>query len=336
MNGRSPGPLAGLRAAQARRFERLDPLLPRTAAVPEGELVTAVGPGDERACGTLYRAVHGPDSLESLWESRVVWEFSPVLGDSGSSGMRAALAALGRRLAHERDRKPAPDPGSGTGTGTGASTVAVDWPSRDVSVSPALHAHGFTPSTVLAVRPQDAPSEAVPGRALPPDGMSVRRATGDDVAQLVHLELAELRYARSVAGDYVPAGAERLLRAALAHALASTDPILVAEAGDRLLGHARCCWSSPAGNTAIAHRLREGRWGHIAVLSVAPDVRGRGVGRALVTAAHTELLTGAVRGSYLHYDPANPLSSVFWPRHGYRPVWTRWIASPETVIDRAG
>ena len=35
-----------------------------------------------------------------------------------------------------------------------------------------------------------------------------------------------------------------------------------------------------------------------------------------------------VRGTFLFYHPANPLSPVFWHRQGYRPLWTMWIRRP--------
>jgi hypothetical protein len=38
------------------------------------------------------------------------------------------------------------------------------------------------------------------------------------------------------------------------------------------------------------------------------------------------------RGTYLYYNPPNPISSVFWPRQGYRPLWTLWEVRPATAL----
>jgi len=43
---------------------------------------------------------------------------------------------------------------------------------------------------------------------------------------------------------------------------------------------------------------------------------------------HRELHRAGVTGTYLYYNPPNPLSSVFWPRQGYRPLWTIWETRP--------
>jgi len=63
-------------------------------------------------------------------------------------------------------------------------------------------------------------------------------------------------------------------------------------------------------------------------LYVAKQARGQGVGRALMSVAHRELNVPGVLGTFLFYNPINPLSSVFWHRQGYRPLWTMWIRRP--------
>ena len=58
--------------------------------------------------------------------------------------------------------------------------------------------------------------------------------------------------------------------------------------------------------------------------------RGSGVGAHLVSTAVGALESSrrGVRGTYLYYNPPNPLSSVFWPRVGYAPLWTLWEVRP--------
>jgi GNAT superfamily N-acetyltransferase len=65
---------------------------------------------------------------------------------------------------------------------------------------------------------------------------------------------------------------------------------------------------------------------------VLPGRRGAGVGAALVARAHTEMAAAGVALALLHYEQANPLSTPFWARQGYRPLWTSWEARPASAI----
>nr|WP_281373726.1 GNAT family N-acetyltransferase [Haloechinothrix aidingensis] len=131
------------------------------------------------------------------------------------------------------------------------------------------------------------------------------------------------------------AEAAELVDAALRDALDAGEPIFVAEDAGQVMGMARAGWTSPERNSSIAHRLPAGTWARVDTLSVAPEARGHGVGQRLMSVAHAELVTTGVRGSYLYYDTANPLSSVFWPRQGYRPLWTLWATSPDILFSTA-
>jgi GNAT superfamily N-acetyltransferase len=75
-----------------------------------------------------------------------------------------------------------------------------------------------------------------------------------------------------------------------------------------------------------------GRWGYVNTVSVLPNARGNGIGRQLMSVAHHDLARHRAIGSYLYYNPANPLSSVFWPRQGYRPLWTIWEIRPSGAL----
>jgi GNAT superfamily N-acetyltransferase len=65
---------------------------------------------------------------------------------------------------------------------------------------------------------------------------------------------------------------------------------------------------------------------------VLPGRRGAGVGAALVARAHAEMAAAGVALALLHYEQANPLSTPFWARQGYRPLWTSWEARPASAI----
>jgi hypothetical protein len=48
--------------------------------------------------------------------------------------------------------------------------------------------------------------------------------------------------------------------------------------------------------------------------------------------AHGELARLGAAGTFLYYNPPNPLASVFWPRQGYRPLWTIWEVRPAGAL----
>lgn len=302
----------GLLERQSAVFAAADPLLPTPVGLPAGEDVAATLADGTVVGARIYRAVHGPDAVESLWEPRTVWEVTPVLGDSGAAGMTAVLDAVRARIA----AGGGPDPDSG---------VRVYWPSREVTVAPALLAHGFLPLTVLAVR-CTAPSPT------PPDSsVTIRRATLADLPDLVAIQTEELRYSAAVIGSVARDNAANLLETALRRAVHFGGRVLIAERDGVPVGAVDCGLVSPDSGTAIEHRLPPGRWGYLGTVSVIPGARGTGVGSALVTAAHEILDADDPRGVFLFYEPSNPLSSVFWPRHGYRPLWTKWLCRPVTT-----
>jgi GNAT superfamily N-acetyltransferase len=93
------------------------------------------------------------------------------------------------------------------------------------------------------------------------------------------------------------------------------------------------CWvteSEPGSWTAI--RVPVGRWGYVNCLSVLPAERGTGIGRALAAVAHKELHRLGAIGTFLYYHPSNALSSVFWARQGYRPLWITWEVRPAGAL----
>ncbi|MEQ0565147.1 GNAT family N-acetyltransferase [Amycolatopsis sp. NEAU-NG30] len=298
-----------LEEQQNARFAALDPLLPPIAAPPspssEPLLVTA---GGRPAGGLLTHAVHAPGSWPALWGPSEIRDLTAVPGDSGAAGLAALLDAWRDRL-------------RGTPS-TADSGCTLTWPSRDAEASAVLLAHGFAPMTCLAVRLPDPPAGPGPSR------VTVRRAVEGDAEALTELRLAEWRYTCLV-GTAVPRpGARELLRAEVARALRFSGLVWLAEDDGVPAGMAACALVSPAPGDSVHGRLLPGRWGYVDTLSVAPAARGGGVGRALMAVAHRELLGHGVRGTFLFYHPANPLSPVFWHRQGYRPLWTMWIRRP--------
>lgn len=307
--------------AQAAHFASLDPMLPPVVALPEGERLQATLPDGRTVHGSVYRAVHNTSDVESLWEPRTVWELTPLIGDTGAEGMRALLAAFHAWLRAHAGTAALEDPDS---------AARVIWPSRDVRCAPALAHARFVPMTTFAIRPADQRQTVTP--ASPDPDVQIRRATPADLPELIALEHAELRYSRDVTGATPRDNTDRLLAGPLKRAVLFGGRVLIAEASGIAVGVASCGWASPIPGSSIERLLPEGRWGYIGTLSVTPELRGRGVGAAMVQAAHEQLNTAQVLGTYLYYDLANPLSSVFWPRRGYRPLWTKWTARPVSAL----
>ncbi|MGW4060764.1 GNAT family N-acetyltransferase [Amycolatopsis sp. NPDC004747] len=298
-----------LEAQQNARFAALDPLLPPIAAPPSPSnepLVVTVG--GRKAGGLLTRVVHAPGSWPTLWGPSDIRDLTAVPGDSGAAGLAALLGAWRDRL---RGTPAGPD-----------SACSVTWPSRDAEASAVLLAHGFAPMTCLAVRTTGEPGDPGPAR------VSVRRAGEGDVEALTELRLAEWRYT-SLVGTAVPRpGARELLRAEVVRALRFGGLVWLAEEGGVPAGMASCALAEAVPGNSVHGRLLPGRWGYVDTVSVGPAARGGGVGRALMAVAHRDLLGRDVRGTFLFYHPANPLSPVFWHRQGYRPLWTMWLRRP--------
>lgn len=301
-----------LLAAQSARLAAVDPQLPDAFPLATGEPLMARLDTGEPIGGLMTRADNPPGSMQRLWQAATSVELFPLLGEQ-PRGMHALLDASRRWI----DARGIPD---------ADSSCAVVWPSRDVQVSRVLLDHGFVPLTCLAVgTPGSSGDTELSGT------VKMRRAGPADLDAVVELGLAELDYASLVGGSTNRPDAPRLKRAAASVRLHSGDPVWLAERSGEAIGVAECGWmdnsTSPGGS-----RLRPGTWGYINCVSVREDARGTGVGRQLMAEAHAEFARAGATGCFLYYNPPNPLSSVFWPRQGYRPLWTTWEVRPATAL----
>jgi GNAT superfamily N-acetyltransferase len=304
-----------LRAAQRARFAALDELLPDMTPNPVGEVLTTALPDGQRVAGTLLRINNPEGSLPSLWSARQVWELFPLVGEHADVGVDALLRAWRGLL----DRNPL----------DADSSCVLTWPSLDVTVSRVLLEHGFVPLTALAVRQPGRSGTPVP-RLAP--GVTVRRARLDDLAVATELALAELVYSANLGGTMLRADAAALKRAAIRYHLNEQDPVWIIERDGIAVGIAECWVTDASLGAAIRFPVPVGRWGYVNTVSVLPGARGGGLGQQLMAVAHHDLARHRTLGSYLYYNPANPLSSVFWPRQGYRPLWTIWEIRPANAL----
>ena len=320
-SGRAPeAVLTALLGAQQRRFHEMDPGLPPAVLPPPGEVLVA---GDDTAgevAGVLTQHTWPAGSAPLLWSAAEVTELHPVLGGGGRAGVDRLLAQwrahLPARVRHASD-----------------SAAVVTWPSRDVVAARAFLDHGLVPLAVLAVRrPGPALSGPIVSGPPGPSSLHVRRAREDDLEACVGLAMHEIAYSSMVGGSVLRPDTEAVKRTALRERFARDEPVWLAEQDGEAVGLLECGLTDATPGSWLAGLLPVGRWGYVNCASVAPGRRGAGVGHALVTAALPALQPPGARGTYLYYNPPNPISSVFWPRHGYRPLWTLWEVRPATAL----
>lgn len=312
--------LTDLLAVQRHRLAALDPRLPEAAAPPPGDIVV-VGKPPHRVAGVVTHHTWPAGSGPLLWSATQVSELHPVIGAAGHAPLHALVDAWRGRLLPVVLAEP-------------DSAATITWPSRDVVATRVFLDHGLVPLAVLAVRPPG------PYPAPPPDpDLVVRRAGLADLEGCVRLALEELAYSSQVGGSLLRPDAEALKRATIRDRLGRGEPTWVAERDGRLVGMVECGQAESAPGSWLASLVPPGAWGYVNCASVTSAERGSGVGHRLVAAALPELEAGfrgradlPVQGTYLYYNPPNPLSSVFWPRAGYAPLWTLWEVRPARAL----
>jgi GNAT superfamily N-acetyltransferase len=190
----------------------------------------------------------------------------------------------------------------------GVIDFVVHVPIGGPAIEAAWVALGFGRASIVAVR-----DVAPIGRELPPD-VAVRLATPDEldvVDQLVDEEVM-FHAASPVFVPYVRAATRDAVRAELAERLASDDHgYLIASRRGRDVGVISV---GPGFGSPLY--VPDGA-AYIAATAVVPDARGTGVGGALVEAAFTWARERGHRAACLHFHPANPTSSAFWPGVGF-------------------
>ncbi|KDN21616.1 GNAT family N-acetyltransferase [Amycolatopsis rifamycinica] len=299
-----------LLAAHRARFAAVDPLLPPAPPPAAGERLDAATSDGTQVTGVLQRVRLAPGDVPMLWSAADTWQLFPYFGDTGTEGVDLLLRALKGRLSTE----PTEDD----------SACVVVWPSRDAEAIRAFLDHGLVPLSALGVR-----------TAPPPEGLpeiAVRRAGPDDYDTALKLAEATFEYTGLVASARRANTAE-LLGPALRRALAETEPLVwLAEEDGEPRALAQCAWEDATPGSEAAELLPPGRWGYVNNVVTLPGERGGGFGRALMAHVHRELHRGGATRTYLYYNPTNPLSSVFWHRQGYRPLWTTWEVRPAAAL----
>jgi GNAT superfamily N-acetyltransferase len=310
-----------INTAVRRRWQGLDPLLPVPSDLPEGcmaPLLSAGGNGRPAGLG-VCRHVHVPaDTLGQTWGPAT--KFVLTLRLRGPDTGPAADELLGQWHDHLAALPQAAQEDT---------AAVVNWPSRDVSGVLALLRHGLQPMTVVAARPAGRPTCA-DGVSAPP-GLVIRPAGPDDLDVVTEMGMGVVRYDGHFGGSIVRPATERLLRASTSTALGQQPAwAWLAEMGRRPIGLTVVERKEDA--AWIAGLTRPGATAYLATMFVRPDERGGGIGAALVKHVHDQLDERGIGVTLLHHAQVNPLSAPFWPRMGYRPLWSTWETRPAASL----
>ena len=303
--------LTGLCVAHVQRLQAVDPLLPDPVGLAVSEDLLVARAGDSVAAGSPQTDELDPDSLDATWGALRRHALRVrVAGPDPAAALDALLDRWEQRLAATVVR------------GDRDTAALVSWASRDTAAVLALLEHGFVPAAAIAIRTVASEPER------PPSGAPiVRLLREDDLDRAVPLYQQVIEFdARFGMLTERPSTPDRL-RGGLVDVLGrGADCAWVAEHDGALLG--LCYLDLPDHAQWIQPFARPAPIAYLGCLVVDREVRGRGVGTALVAEAHRAVAAAGVAATLLHHAVPNPLSTPFWPRHGYRPLWTIWQRRP--------
>lgn len=275
----------------------LDPLL-GAAEVPTGENWVRVG--DDLAA--TWQVTHtDPDMAYALWSADVTENF---FFRAASSPSATAFEELLGIWLDSREAVPA--------------RLTVTVPALATQLIPGLLTHGFHPATSAAVRlvgDEPAPRHRTTTTVRPP----VSSEREELLELLLELHVGELPYGATMDRPH----ARELLAVYLDEALHRPEWTFVALQQDRPVGlltlnpSRDSQWAAPlVGVSPICYL------GFAAVRSTA---RTSGIGGLLVEHAMHRAHRADARAVLLDHAALSPLSSTFWHRRGFRPLWNRWV-----------
>jgi len=309
----------------ATRWRRIDPLLPDPTRPVDAscgaDLTVPAATGQAAAVGWCRHHELASDAEELAWGAAAqFWLTAQVAGEPDDPGIGLALDEL---LVGWRAHLAAE-----SATAVADSQATVRWPSRDIGGVRALLRHGLQPLTVIAAR---LAGRAAPEAASQRGGLRIRPAGPDDVTVATALTLEVIRFDQHFGSVQMRPQAEQVERHAAEQTLALPEPwTWLAERDGRIVG---LLVAQPPDRAAwIAAATCRGPVAYLGTLSVLPGERGSGVGAALVAELHRKLDVAGVAVTLLHHGLLNPLSTPFWSRMGYRPLWTSWEIRPARAL----
>ncbi|GLV60221.1 hypothetical protein KDH_70420 [Dictyobacter sp. S3.2.2.5] len=312
--------------AQERRWYSLDPRLRDVRSTEQvvemlqlhrsQELPPVVALDEQgRLCGYVHPKIwqlHPKDGLRAFFTARNGLAKSLTLPDPADPNafrVASALFATLSRLWSEQQ----------------VYGEMIRWPCCDPWLSSLVRKQGFLLDSELAY--QAAPL-ALESRTFPED-IHARLARPEDEEALVALFTEELLFHE----PYTPfvrmsSSVERAFRDRLdllwsGKSVEEGAPLVVViERDAQIVAMSECdLYIIESEDDGEPYFIRRGRYGHINNMGVQQAFRGQGVGRLLVQASFEGLAHLRLGGYLLWFNPANPLSSQFWPRMGFSPLW---------------
>jgi GNAT superfamily N-acetyltransferase len=319
-------PADGFLARAERRLLRIDPLLPPPGrATPHcGAPLSIADQAGKAVTGQCEHWAAEPGSLDLSWGAARRFQLSATIASPG------VAAGLGRLLAQWRDHLAlVPEAGEED------AAAIVAWPSRDADGVLTLLRHGFDPLEVLAARTAPRRRNAEPLATAVAHGvpggrvglLRVRRAGPPDADVVARLAAEVIRFDSRFGAVNERPDTLAALRREAAGLLAGPEPwAWLAERSGEPVGLLAA--QRPEAAHWIAPMVRPAPAAYLMLMFVDPAERGSGIGGRLVAEFHREADATGVAVTLLHYEQLNPLSVPLWSRHGYRPLWTTWQATP--------
>jgi len=312
----------------AERWRRIDPLLPSApSASPDcGAPLVVSDDGVVIAAGRCEHWAAEPGSLDLSWGAARRFQLTATVDGPGvADGLGRLLMAWREHLAGL------------PGTDEADTAALVNWPSRDSGGIATLLRHGLDPLEVIAARVTRHPVSRQ--RPTVPDGGAltlnrhtlIRRAGPADTETVARLGTQVVRFDTQFGSVNERPDTLAAMRRAATGLLAGPEPwTWLAERDGEPVGllaaqrPADAAWIAPMTGVAPA--------AYLMLMFVEPGERAAGLGSALVDEFHRTAEADGVAVVLLHYEQLNPFSMPFWSRHGYRPLWTTWSASPARAI----
>jgi GNAT superfamily N-acetyltransferase len=202
----------------------------------------------------------------------------------------------------------------------------IRWPSHDNWLRPILQAQGFLIDSICAFRPT-MPLEHTLAEGA---GWIIREVTSTDEEEVVALFREELAYHEEL-GLFarVSPNALEAFRTKLAACWSGESQhdqatiVLVAETSTGIVAMAQCTRIEVTADDEPGF-TQLGSYGCLDNVCVSASARGQGIGRALTQQALLNMQQWQPDGYLLWYSADNPLSSRFWPKRGFTPLWTTY------------
>ena len=334
--------LAALTAAHNARMAAIDRLIPASLVATASSAVPVprpaygvvaeellVVPG---AVGTARWTTVDPDSLSASWGAlatgslvsvRVAGDPSNPEAVGNSWSAPAAMDSLLTRLAS------IPVPPEAEALAEGDTGAGLMWPSRDTSMTRTFLRHGLSARVHVAARLAGRPLPASPA----PAGLVIRELTERDIDAAAALQLEVIRWDAQFDGVTLRESSPARARDDVVEQLGKARPSAwVAESDGTVVGLLTVAWPPETDWISQLVAADPTRIAYLGCLSIAPEHRSTGVGAALARFIHAELDAAGVDVTLLHHAATNPLSTPFWQRWNYRPLWTSWQARPHFML----